>query len=165
MSIARPLRDVRPGEMITLARHADGDVAWLTTSRRGSFDVEWVIGTVSDNEDHTLSVVVDGQSYRAEYGPHAFVEVVDPHHPVCGECGELWPCRDRRMSVKAARLTQALDNVCAHCGKALGGSNYDSFNDGLTTRRYHTAKSHRKDGTRCVDALAAAQASVAGVER
>jgi hypothetical protein len=82
------------------------------------------------------------------------------HHPRCGECGELWPCRDERLDTEARRFLAELDNQCAHRGKPLGGAWSESFFDGVTTRRYHVAKKYWA----CGSALAPARASLLGVE-
>ncbi|MGH9113862.1 MAG: hypothetical protein ACRDZN_16420 [Acidimicrobiales bacterium] len=106
------------------------------------------------------------EGWRIRAAGDACVGRLPAHHPrcgECGECGELWPCRDQRLDTEARRLTIELDHSCAHCGRPLGGAAQRSFFDGLTVRRYHTAKRYRgADGTPCWDALGAARRGTPG---
>lgn len=49
------------------------------------------------------------------------VERVKPHHPVCADCGGLWPCLDERIDRAVAVAAREMDRLCQHCGKAGGG--------------------------------------------
>lgn len=53
------------------------------------------------------------------------VDVLEPHHAVCSECGEVWPCRHNRLDGDVRRLLQAAEDACAHCGKDIGWANFD----------------------------------------
>lgn len=36
------------------------------------------------------------------------LETVPERHPVCGECGELWPCRDARVAEVFESMTEEM---------------------------------------------------------
>jgi hypothetical protein len=119
---------------------------------------------VVPNPPHQLSILHEGQRWKVRRRALDSVNVVKLHHPLCGECGEMWPCREHRLDSEASHLLTALDRCCAHCGQPLGAAFYESFNDGLTTRRYHTAKKYRgPDGRQCHVVLAEAKRPIPGV--
>ena len=128
--------------------------------------IECAIATVSKDPTpntattYTIGILIHGNSFASEITDDTFALAVGPHHPVCDDCKEPWPCRDHRLTVEARNLTRDLDNVCAHCGKALNGSWYETYFDGVTQHRYHTAQKYKADGIKCVDALAAVRSGV-----
>ena len=85
------------------------------------------------------------------------VDVLDEHHPVCGGCGELWPCTHLTIEAAVLQARHELEDVCNHCGERIRGAWHSSiFVDGAR-RRFHIApKKHAK-------CLAAYQAAVAAV--
>jgi hypothetical protein len=162
--------DLQTGQVF-LCAHGDDGLRWLTLRHRLTSTHRLVLVTVVSCEptdeiaereylqQYRLKIMHEGRPYEIEARGSTYVEVVPPHHPVCGDCGEVWPCREERMDRAARRFAHELDNVCAHCGRPLGGAWFTSFHDGVTVRRYHTAKKYRANGVRCVDALEAARAA------
>lgn len=112
---------------------------------------------------HRLRLLTEAKNWTIHPRANESVTVLAEHHERCGGCGELWPCRDDRMERAAERLTRELDDMCAHCGKPIGSAWMESFNDGVTSRRYHTALKYRANGKTCRAALAEARASLPGV--
>lgn len=111
-------------------------------------------------EMYELRVLHAGKAWTITVRGNALVTVLPPHRPICAECGELWPCREERLECEARRFTEQLDDQCAHCGEPIRGAWSESFFDGVTRRRYHTAKKYRgPDGRRCAAALAEAKAA------
>jgi hypothetical protein len=49
------------------------------------------------------------------------VQRLKQHHPVCGDCGQLWPCNDERIDREVAVAVQEMQRLCQHCGKTGGG--------------------------------------------
>lgn len=119
----------------------------------------WRLGR---SEDYQLSLLHDGKQWNITARGDLWVTVLGEHWQTCGHCGELWPCREQRLDDQARRLVQKLDDLCAHCGQPIGAAWSDSFNDGLTRRRYHTAKKYRAHGKTCRAAFAEAKAAVPG---
>lgn len=107
-----------------------------------------------------LKIRVDGEPFKVQVRGNATVTLIAHHHPVCGECGQLWPCVEDRMDDAGRRLQWELEDLCGHCGKSIGGAWSVSFHDGLTRRKFHSAQKYRgPDGRKCRDALAALRAS------
>lgn len=134
------------------------DVGPMMPRGLSGFSSQWEhkIATVSDVVDgHLLRILVDGNQFSYSFTETEMVELVQRHHPYCGECGELWPCRHQRQYAEEALLLHKLEDVCAHCGQMIGGSWNASINDGAVRRRYHIAKKYRAGGMRCADALEA----------
>lgn len=104
---------------------------------------------------------IDGDVHLTAYVPVHFTLRIPrgDHHPVCGRCGEVWPCREDRITDAGERLRSELDDLCAHCGRPINGAWSTSFHDGVMRRRYHTAKKYAARGLRCRDAAAEAQAA------
>ena len=54
--------------------------------------------------------------------------VISPHHPVCRDCGELWPCREveitqevQKQAAVMQRYEQVLPSCCWSCGEPVTG--------------------------------------------
>ena len=135
---------LQPGTAITMPLIEVGDPVW----------------TVGQSETYILRFLHEGRGYKTEVRGNIRADLLSAHHPRCGECGELWPCRDERLDSEARRFLAALDNQCAHCGQPIGGAWSEPFFDGVTTRRYHVAKKY----SACRTALAAARAQLDGVD-
>lgn len=94
----------------------------------------------------------DGQGEPAEYlfgcrvGGWTVLLLAD-HHPVCAQCGELWPCRHVYAAREARRFARRMQETCVCCGKQVG-SRYarlvSQTPDGPAVSLYCTRK-----GTRC----------------
>lgn len=154
--------DLASGETF-LVLDIDGRILW---SDYWHMDRHGVLrlATFIERVDERLHVLVDGNRYSTTILRHGVsVVAIPPHHPVCADCGEVWPCRDERTAVAAQRLTATLDDMCAHCGQPIGGAWSTTVSDGLTRKRFHEAKKYRHDGVRCVDAAAKAAAEISGV--
>jgi hypothetical protein len=126
---------------------------------------ETVVYQLGHPDLHRLDVLHEGAPWSIRIRGNASVTVLPTHHPVCGSCGELWPCREERLDQAAARFATELDHLCAHCGESVAGRHWASFFDGVTTRRFHTAKKYRgPDGRQCAAALDHARRALPGAE-
>lgn len=178
MSRSVTLKELRPGHVVNLAW--DPEERTLNLARPGGIllppQLVHVGATISvlerdpqpDDGPYSctwkLAVLYEGNEFRTTTKDYSWWTLVDPHHEVCGECGEMWPCRDSRIDSAARQLTSRLDSACAHCGRHIGGAWYETFNDGVTRRHYHTAKKYRgPDGRPCHVALAEARATLPGI--
>lgn len=137
MQHAKPAGQLRPGEVVVLCQE-DGDLpGWAAnnneplTARRVAATVVDVVeleGTatepsVSTEENRTMIVLGtpndvqvriahDGRTLRFEVNGGLQVEVLEPHHhPVCATCAEVWPCREHRHEVEAARFAGLLEDL------------------------------------------------------
>ncbi len=69
------------------------------------------------------------------------------HAPVCGNCGEDWPCRHERIERKARAFARDLEDMCHHCGRPIGLTMHEQFGgpaldgSGVVGPKFHTAKS------------------------
>jgi len=172
------VRELVPGMAVMVERTPSGSIHWhshggnplnlhlaatvvSTEEVDDPPEVEAQVRGFGTGSTYRVDLLVDGDRFESTVSGYFICTVVQPHHPVCGDCGEMWPCRDQRTDAAAARMAMELDDVCAHCGKKIGGAHHYSFNDGLTRRKYHLAKKYRADGERCADAYARARAEVA----
>jgi hypothetical protein len=64
-----------------------------------------------------------------------------PHHAVCGECGQPWPCPGERHQRRVRRLNFELERICPVCVKVVEAGHMYALIDG---RYYHLAKRHRR---------------------
>jgi hypothetical protein len=118
------------------------------------------IYTAGQASEYVLNIRVDGSPFSVQVRGNVFVTSLAPHHPVCGECGQLWPCVDDRMDAAGRRLEWELADLCGHCGESIGAAWSVSYHDGLTLRKYHQAQKYRgPDRRRCRDVVAALKAS------
>ena len=124
------------------------------------------IVTLGEPNQWRLRLMIGDRRYTIDaVSGRFFFEVLSPHHPVCIECVEPWPCRENRQEAEAERFAHELDDLCDHCGERIGGKWSSTFFDGVTRRRFHLAQKYRgPDGRRCRDALQAARAQIAGVD-
>jgi hypothetical protein len=53
--------------------------------------------------------------------------VVDPHHAVCAECRQPWPCDHSRQEWAIREFARKLEEVCRHCGKSVQGCSYTTM--------------------------------------
>lgn len=63
-----------------------------------------------DHDGHTMSVEV-AWTFRSGYGPSKGERVellTSPHYPVCGDCGQPWPCQTTDESFDAVREVERL---------------------------------------------------------
>lgn len=180
--------NLRPGQVIVCAHNVTEDaLGWLvyppglSTSSAFAFvglTVESVTPLGHEGETvahggedppswaqlHDIALLYNGDRVQVTARGSDRVTVLPAHHPRCGECGEVWPCRDERVGFEAAQMTAALDDVCAHCGKAIGGAWDVRISDGVTERRFHQAKKYRAGGKLCRVAAEEARRSISGVE-
>ena len=151
-------KDLQVGETVLVQLSPEG-WAWAMLVPTDP-SVECAVATISrspqrsTNETYTLGILIHGDSFTSEIKDETSVLLVSPHHPVCDDCKQPWPCRDRRLTIQARQLTRDLDDVCAHCGEQINGAWYEVYFDGMVSRRYHTAQKYKANGTKCVDALA-----------
>ena len=83
--------------------------------------------------------------YRVD-GNTSFV-VLGAHHPLCVDCGQVWPCKDELIDKQVERNRAQLDAQCAVCHKSGGYRMADvrvETPDGVAVQRFHTRK-----GTPC----------------
>lgn len=152
MSRVKRISNLALGEMFLVVQTDDG--IRMPLGLRHSSRFEHKRATVSDITDgNLLRILVDGNLYTYSFHDHEIVDTIAVHHPSCSECGELWPCRRTRQEGEEAMLLHALEDVCDHCGKRIGGAwSYSLTVDGMR-RKYHMAKKYRANGVRCVDVL------------
>jgi len=155
---------LEPGQKIGVVLNATRRLARYAHTWLVDPTVEWVVATVlyvEPRDEGAVSVALDvgGESYRWETLSTASVKLISPHYPVCSECGEAWPCRDRRINAETVQFAHELADVCNHCGKRINGAWSTSFFDGTARRRYHIAKKYSAGGVRCADAAEAALAA------
>lgn len=43
----------------------------------------------------------------------------EEHLPVCGACGNAWPCQAHQDATRMARELWRIERACAHCGKTV----------------------------------------------
>lgn len=118
VSAFKRVSELQPGETIMLARTDDGAIHWPLGYRLGT-TAAFALATIGDVSDGELKLYVDGAPHTSTYSEYQTVEVINAHHPVCGDCGEMWPCRDDRRRAEADRFAHRLDDMCAHCGKEI----------------------------------------------
>jgi hypothetical protein len=174
VSVIRSVKvaDLVQGQVI-LAAHdpADGSLHWL----RGTHMVpasQVIVGlTVEANDaepwtaeparteggtyvfakppQHRLRLLFEGSPRLVRPRADVYVQVLGTHHEVCGDCGEIWPCRDKRIDYEAQELAHKLADVCDWCGKPIGSAWSVHFFDGQKPARYHQAKKYRANGKLC----------------
>lgn len=175
-----PLSSLVPGMVVALAVPHDGegearfpsgrvwfdlayDVVDATVIRITELEAETADGPIqlmpTDPErpecTHRLTIQAVGKQWTGDFAGRLRVAAIPPHHQRCGECGQLWPCRDERMDREARRFARELDDICDHCGKPIGSA-WKATVGGTPPRRFHIAKKYRAtDRTRCVDAYEA----------
>lgn len=49
-------------------------------------------------------------------------EVLGDRYPVCGDCGQLWPCQDEHLERIVQHAAVMAKNACARCGRRLASS-------------------------------------------
>lgn len=75
------------------------------------------------------------------------VHLLADHHPVCAQCGELWPCRHVHAAREARRFAGRMRMTCVCCGKQVAsryGQVVTQTPHGPVAALYCTRK-----GTRC----------------
>lgn len=139
----QPIHEVPVGARIMAIRSGAGISFPLHLSDPLAAAVACVV--VAHDEWGT-SVALDGRHFGVDAARHRLVRVIPEHHPVCGHCGELWPCGAKRIDQEVARAAWELADLCAHCGQPINGAWSTSFGG----RRWHIAKKYRgPDGTPC----------------
>lgn len=136
----REWRDLAPGDLIQLGRKvwrvretrpvpvADWDEhdrqGYETRNRGRAAEEDWPLRPV-----YLILVPARGGKARHVKGrPYARprVYVLHPHYPVCGECGEPWPCPEiditrevRKNAAEMDRLAAIMPGCCWGCGEPV----------------------------------------------
>lgn len=111
------------------------EAGWSTSYHRQGDDFSWV----------DLELATDDGLVKLVLPSWWRCFVLDPHHPVCGACGGLWPCLEHRREVAGLRMMHDLAHACSACGENLGSAGVVAFTtpEGIR-RQYHSASSRKK---------------------
>jgi hypothetical protein len=129
--------EVRPVPVIDWDERDRESYERWTRQRRNSQFVPLVSAMPASEEDwayrplYLIAIPAGGgKRHHTKICPYGSIRqgawVISPHHPVCKDCGELWPCREveitqqvDREAAKLAKLEQILPGCCWACGEPV----------------------------------------------